>query len=128
MRKLFREANEIVKKADAEKRAALPHGTHGDTAEDEGSMMELVDSEEQRLWVRVGPVYYPRNGKEIPQGHKEPGIWIDYFNSPKNPGKCKRNDHGPFLMSEAQFEAMVKHVRRKFKQGAWWLKQRRRRG
>ena len=45
---------------------------HGDVFSDDGTLFETIDSENQRLWIRVGTVFH---GKET---DPEPGIWILY--------------------------------------------------
>lgn len=76
--------------------------THGDYIEDEeGSMMVVVDSEDQALWFRVGPVY--TDGKLDPVQ----GVWIQY--QEKYEGGSLQ---GPILLSPETFEKMYEHFKK----------------
>lgn len=47
-------------------------GVHGDVLTNDGSMMTVDESEDQRLWIRVGMVFH---GNKV---QRQPGIWISY--------------------------------------------------
>lgn len=67
-------------------------GTWGDFIDDESdkTLYQVIDSEEQVLWVRVGPVFVD-DSDEV---DKTPGIWINY--QEKSMGAKLQ---GPILMS-----------------------------
>ena len=95
--------DQIRSDADRFQRKAKPKppraAVHGDLYEKDGSMITIDDSECQRLWVRVGPVF---GGSKI---HKQFGLWINYqekiLESPMT---------GPVLISPSTWRRMKKDI------------------
>jgi hypothetical protein len=77
-------------------------GVHGDLFEDDGTMITVDESEDQRLWIRVGPVFH---GSKM---HKQPGIWIEYQEK-----SMQSNLRGPVLLSPSVWRRLNKAVERK---------------
>ena len=88
---------------------------HGDTFEDDGISFNIEESEGQRLWVRVGQVFYDakagKPGFTKDGAHEEYGIWLNIM----GPSDDKEMYDHLLLISKDTFEALVKHVRRRFR-------------
>lgn len=69
--------------------------THGDSYEDDGYVFDIVDFENLRLRVNVGPVF------DHDDPHPEMAIWFEF------------NNNELLLMSQETFFAMVAHVHRR---------------
>ena len=72
---------------------------HGDLYENDMPMLTVDDSEGQRLWVRVGPVF---NGSKI---HKQYGLWINY-----QPKSMESALQGPVLISPSTWRRMKRDI------------------
>lgn len=77
-----------------------PEKAHwGDWSEDDGTIMTIDDSEGQRLWLRVGPVFTKGGVSKVP------GIWIEYQEKSLNTPM-----QGPVLLSPSTWEKMKKYI------------------
>jgi hypothetical protein len=89
----FKAAMELAEKEELHK------GEWGDRIVEDGTIMQIVESEGQMVGVRVGSVF--RKDGEA----KEPGIWIEfqelYMHSPM---------HGPLLLSKSTWRELNEYV------------------
>jgi hypothetical protein len=73
------------------------NATHGDSYEDDGVAFDITDCEENRIRVRVGPVF---NGNDA---HPEPGVWISFSDW----------DGEHIVISPETFRALAGHVEKR---------------
>ena len=74
-------------------------GKHGDAITDISTVLDIVDSEDQKLEIRVGSVYYGNIADE------ELGIWICYQ---RRDGRTPMV--GPVLISPRNWKIISKYV------------------
>lgn len=84
---------------------------HGDKIIDVGSVFEVIDSEQQYLGFRVGPVFYDKK-------QRARGLWINYQKQ-----YMESEYEGPFLMSEETFRELSIYVRHGFRRAKYpkWI-------
>ena len=85
-------------------------GTHHDKVLSVDNIFEIVESADQRIYFRVGPVF-GENGQ-----HETPGVWIWYQEE-----YMKGNGHD-LLISPEVFDHLIRWYKGQRRRSTWWYR------